>query len=79
MRARLAWLAGAAGVAGAVLYRRLGREGASAGDPRAAELFESAETPVDAAGEARPEARRQVVHDRGRAAAEEMRGRTERA
>ncbi|HYX88502.1 MAG TPA: hypothetical protein VE753_03965 [Gaiellaceae bacterium] len=62
---------------------------ATAEDPRAAELrqrldesraiveereeFESAETPVDAAGEAAPEARRRVVHERGRAAAEEMR------
>ena len=94
MRARLAWLAGTVGAAGAVLYRRLRREGASAQaeDPRAAELrrrldesrgiveereeFESAETPVDAAGEVAPEARRQVVHERGRAAAEEMRGRS---
>ena len=93
MRARLAWVAGALGVAGTVVYRKL-RPGLAPAeeDPRAAELrrrldesraiveereeFESAETPVDAAGEAAPEARRRVVHERGRAAAEEMRGRS---
>ena len=92
MRARLAWVAGALGVAGAVVYRklRLGLAPAEE-DPRAAELrrrldesrtiveerdeFEAAETPVDAAGEPAPEARRQAVHERGRAAAEEMRDR----
>jgi hypothetical protein len=90
VRARLAWLAGAVGVAGAVVYRRLRPGGAGAGDDiRAAELrrkldesrtiveerdeFEAAETPVDAA-EGGPEARRQAVHERGRAASEEMRG-----
>jgi hypothetical protein len=90
VRARLAWLAGAVGVAGAVVYRRLRLGGGGArDDPRAAELrrkldesrtiveerdeFEAAETPVDAA-EA-PDARRNAVHERGRAAAEEMRGR----
>jgi hypothetical protein len=94
MRTRFGWLAGAVGVAGAVLYRRLRPEAAlaPAEDPRAAELrerldesrgiveereeFESAETPVDAAGEPSPEARRQVVHERGRAAADAMRGRS---
>jgi hypothetical protein len=90
VRARLAWLTGAVGVAGAVVYRRLRGGGAAAReDPRAADLrrkldesraiveerdeFEAAETPVDAA-EGGPEARRQAVHERGRSAAEEMRG-----
>jgi hypothetical protein len=94
VRARLSWLAGAVGVAGAVLYRRLGRPAAAEEDPRAAELrqrldesralvtereeFESAETTVDrAAPGAAPdvEDRRRSVHERGRAAAERMRGR----
>ena len=92
VRARLAWLTGAVGVAGAVVYRRLRGGGAAAReDPRAADLrrkldesraiveerdeFEAAETPVDAAEGAEPEARRQAVHERGRASAEEMRGR----
>jgi hypothetical protein len=92
MRARLAWVTGVLGVAGAVVYRKL-RPGVALPeeDPRAAELrrrldesrtlveerdeFEAAETPVDAADEAAPDARRQAVHERGRAAAEEMRGR----
>jgi hypothetical protein len=41
------------------------------------EEFEAAETPVDevAAPEAEVEDRRQAVHERGRAAADEMRGR----
>ena len=93
MKARTAWLAGAAG-AGIALYRRLRRPAlapAPLEDPRAADLrrkldesraiveerdeFEAAETPVDAAEGAEPEARRQAVHERGRASAEEMRGR----
>ena len=37
--------------------------------------FEAAETPVDAAEGPGPDARRDAVHERGRAAAEEMRGR----
>ena len=92
VRARFGWLAGAMGVAGTVLYRRLRREPAPVEDPRAAELrrkldesrgivaereeFEAAETTVDAAAEAGPESKRRVVHERGRAAAEEMRGRS---
>jgi hypothetical protein len=61
-------------------------------DPRAAELrqkldesrgiaderdaFESGETPVDQAEPAAVEDRRRAVHERGRAAAEHMRGRS---
>ena len=88
VRARTAWL-GALGVAGAAVVRALRRKPApvSAPDPRAEELrqkldesrvlvdereeFESAETPVD---EAEVEDRRRAVHERGRAAAEQMRG-----
>ena len=88
MRARLGWLAGAVGAVAAV--RRLRRRPVHDGDPRAAELrrkldesrtlveerdeFEAAETPVDAAGDTEPEARRKAVHESGRAAAERMRG-----
>ena len=91
VRARIAWLAGAAG-AGVAVYRKLRRVPAPVEDPRAEELrrkldesrtivedreeFEAAETPVDEVPE--PEAalddRRKAVHERGRAAAEEMRG-----
>jgi hypothetical protein len=88
VRARTAWL-GALGVAGAAAVRALRRKPAPAPavDPRAEELrekleesrvvvdereeFESAETPVD---EAEVDDRRRAVHDRGRAAAEQMRG-----
>jgi hypothetical protein len=92
VRARTAWLAGAAGAAIAV-YRRMRRAPAPAPveDPRAAELrqkldesrtlvdereeFESAEKPVDEVeADASPEDRRRAVHERGRAAAEKMRG-----
>jgi hypothetical protein len=91
MRARIAWLAGAVGVAGAA-YRALRRKQAPAPeeDPRAEELrrkldesrtiveereeFEAAETPVDQAEAPDVEDRRKAVHERGRAAAEEMRG-----
>ena len=92
MRARIAWLAGAAG-AGVALYRKLKRASAPTDDPRAEELrrkldesrtiveereeFESAETPVDEVtgpeAEAEVEDRRKAVHERGRAAADEMR------
>ena len=91
VRARIAWLAAAAGVAGAAAYRTLRRKQASETDPRAEELRrkldesrpeddereESAEPTIDQA-EADPgvEDKRQAVHDRGRAAAEEMRGRS---
>jgi hypothetical protein len=88
MRARTAWL-GAIGVAGAAIVRALRRKQVSvpAPDPRAEELrqkleesravvgereeFESAETPVD---EADADDRRRAIHERGRAAAEQMRG-----
>jgi hypothetical protein len=86
MRARTAWI-GAIGVAAAAAYRSLRRQPAPAEDPRAEELrrkldesravvdereeFESAETPVD---EAEVDDRRRAVHERGRAAAEQMRG-----
>jgi hypothetical protein len=89
VRARTAWL-GALGVAGAAVVRALRRRPAPAppvSDPRADELrqkldesravvdereeFESAETPVD---EAEVDDRRRSVHERGRAAAEQMRG-----
>lgn len=86
MRARTAWI-GAIGVAAAAAYRSLRRrKSAPAEDPRAEELrrkldesravvdereeFESAETPVD---EAEVDDRRRAVHERGRAAAEQMR------
>jgi hypothetical protein len=97
VRARIAWLAGAAG-AGVALYRKLKRAPAPTDDPRAEELrrkleesrtiveereeFESAETPVDevtgpeAEAEAEVEDRRKAVHERGRAAADEMRDRS---
>ena len=88
VRARTAWL-GALGVAGAAVVRALRRKPAPAPapDPRAEELrrkleesravvdereeFESAETPVD---QVEVDARRRAVHERGRAAAEQMRG-----
>ena len=89
MRARTAWLAGAAGAAIAA-YRKLrpAPSSAPADDPRADELrrkldesrtvaeeqheeVASPETPVD---EADVESRRAAVHERGRAATDEMRG-----
>jgi hypothetical protein len=90
VRARIAWLAGAAG-AGVAVYRKLRRVPAPVEDPRAEELrrkldesrtiveereeFEAAETPVDKVSEpAEVEDRRKAVHERGRASAEEMRG-----
>jgi hypothetical protein len=96
VRARTAWLAGAAGTAVA-LYRKIRRQ-SPAEDPRAEELRQrleesrtvaeeqheeaaSAEVPVDAVVEPKPEPesgevddRRKAVHERARAAAEEMRG-----
>ena len=88
MRARTAWLAGAAGAAIAV-YRKLrpAPSSAPADDPRADELRRkleesrtvaeeqheeaaSPETPVD---EADVESRRAAVHERARAATDEMR------
>jgi hypothetical protein len=90
MRARIAWLAGAAGT-GVAVYRKLRRVPAPVEDPRAEELrrkldesrtiveereeFEAAEAPVDEVPEpAEVEDRRKAVHERGRAAADEMRG-----
>jgi hypothetical protein len=89
VRARTAWLAGAAGAAVAA-YRKLRPAAAPApeDDPRAEELRRkleesrtvaeeqheeaaSPETPVD---EADVESRRAAVHERARAAADEMRG-----
>jgi hypothetical protein len=88
MRARTAWLAGAAGAAVAA-YRRFRRQQpAPAEDPRAEELrrkldesrtvveeqheeMAAPEKPVD---EADVDERRQAVHERARAAADEMRG-----
>jgi hypothetical protein len=93
VRARIAWLAGAVGVAGAAAYRALRRSEAPAHDPRAEDLrrkldesrtiveereeFEAAETPVDEVPEPpEVEDRRKAVHERGRAAAENMRDRS---
>jgi hypothetical protein len=88
VRARTAWL-GALGVAGAAVVRAFRRKpvSAPAPDPRAQDLrrkleesravvdereeFESAETPID---QAELDDRRRAVHERGRAAAEQMRG-----
>jgi hypothetical protein len=87
VRARTAWI-GAIGVAAAAAYRSLRRRSPpQAEDPRAEDLrrkldesravvdereeFESAETPVD---EVEVDDRRRAVHERGRAAAEQMRG-----
>jgi hypothetical protein len=98
VRARTAWLAGAAGTAVA-LYRKLRRQ-APVEDRRAEELRQrleesrtvaeeqheeaaSPEAPVDAVTEPEPEPepesgavedRRRALHERARAAAEEMRG-----
>jgi hypothetical protein len=88
MRRLLAWLAGLAG--GAAAYRAYKRtpqplvvepdpadalraklaEAKAAGDDRA--QFEAGETPVDEAAD--PDERRREVHERGRAALDEMRG-----
>jgi hypothetical protein len=91
VRARTAWLAGAAGAAIAA-WRKLRRpvaQPAPVEDPRADELrrkleesravvdepeeFDSAETTVDQAEPVDVQDRRSAVHERGRAAAEEMR------
>jgi hypothetical protein len=88
VRGRTAWIAGALGAAG-VAYRALRRRPRPAADPRADELrrkldeskqvvddraeFESGETPVDQA-EVSLDAKRRAVHERGQAAAREMRG-----
>jgi hypothetical protein len=84
MRNRTAWLAGALGAAG-VAYRALRRRPKAAADPRADELrrkldesktlvdereeFEAGETAVD---ELTLDEKRAAVHERGQAAAREM-------
>jgi hypothetical protein len=91
MRARTAWLAGAAGAAIAV-YRKLRPQPAAVpeADPRAEELrrtledsrtvdeeqHEEAASPeaTGADAEADVESRRAAVHERARAATDEMRG-----
>jgi hypothetical protein len=89
VRARTAWLAGAAGAAIAV-YRRLRPQSAPAptDDPRAEELrqkleesravveeqHEEAASPETPVDEADVESRRAAVHDRARSATDEMRG-----
>jgi len=89
VRGRTAWIAGALGAAG-VAYRALRRRPRPAVDPRADELrrkldeskplvdereqFESGETAVDEAEPVTLEEKRDAVHERGQAAAREMRG-----
>jgi hypothetical protein len=89
VRNRAAWIAGALGAAG-VAYRSLRRRSKPAADPRADELrrklddskqlveereqFESGETSVDEVESATLEGKRAAVHERGHAAAREMRG-----
>jgi hypothetical protein len=91
VRGRTAWIAGALGAAG-VAYRALRRRPRPAADPRADELrrkldeskqvvddraeFESGETPVDQAEPSLDE-KRAAVHERGQAAARQMRGSNE--
>jgi hypothetical protein len=95
VRARTAWLAGAAGAAIAVVRKLRRQEAPAAEDPRAEELrrkldesrsvvdereeFEAGETTVDEAAEPEPaevDDRRRAVHERARAASDEMRGRS---
>jgi hypothetical protein len=81
VRARTAWLAGAAGTAVA-LYRKLRRQ-APVEDPRVEELrqrLEESRTVAEEQHEPKLESgavedRRRALHERARAAAEEMRGR----
>ncbi|TMM02979.1 MAG: hypothetical protein E6G02_10410 [Actinobacteria bacterium] len=89
MRNRAAWIAGVLGAAG-VAYRALRRQPQPAADPRADELrrklndskqlveereeFESGETAVDEVEPPTLEGKRAAVHERGHAAAREMRG-----
>jgi hypothetical protein len=89
VRNRAAWIAGALGTAG-VAYRALRRRPKPAPDPRADELrrklddskqlveereqFESGETAVDEVEPPTLEGKRAAVHERGHAAAREMRG-----
>jgi hypothetical protein len=94
VRARTAWVAGAAGAAIAAWrkFRQPPPTPAPAEDPRAEELrqkleesravvdspeeFDSAETTVDEAEPVDVHDRREAVHERGRASAEEMRRRS---
>jgi hypothetical protein len=94
VRARTAWVAGAAGAAIAAWrkFRQPPPTPAPAEDPRAEELrqkleesravvdapeeFDSAETTVDEAEPVDVQDRREAVHERGRASAEEMRRRS---
>jgi hypothetical protein len=96
VRARTAWVAGAAGAAIAAWrkFRQPAPAPAPVEDPRAEELrqkleesravvdapeeFDSAETTVDEAEPADVQDRREAVHERGRAAADEMRRRSGR-
>ena len=89
MRNRAAWIAGTLGAAG-VAYRTLRRRPRPAADPRAdglrrklddskqlveeREQFESGETAVDEVESPTLEGKRAAVHERGHAAAREMRG-----
>jgi hypothetical protein len=89
----LAGAVGVAGAASYRAFRRRAAVAEPAEDPRAAELrqkldesrelvqereeFEAAETTVDEADPAEVEARRRAVHERGQAAAEQMRGRSD--
>jgi hypothetical protein len=93
VRNRAAWIAGALGAAG-VAYRALRRQPKQAADPRADELrrkldeskplveereqFESGETTVDAVDSATLDEKRAALHERGQAAAREMKGPNER-
>jgi hypothetical protein len=93
VRNRAAWIAGALGAAG-VAYRALRRQPEPAADPRADELrrkldeskplveereeFESGETTVDAVDAATLDEKRATVHERGQAAAREMKGPSEK-
>ena len=88
MKARTAWLAGAAGAAVAVYRRLRRRETAAPEDPRAEELrhkleesravveeqHEEAAAPEIPVDEADVDERRRALHERAQAAAEEMRG-----
>ena len=80
MKARTAWLAGAAG-ASIAAYRKFRPHPAPAtapdDDPRAEELrrkLEESRSVAEEHHEADVESRRAAVHDRARAAADEMRG-----
>ena len=85
MRRGLAWLAGGLGVAGLVLYRKLRRAPAPKPAVEPAEELRQKLDEARAREEPEPapaltddlETRRREVHERGRAAVEEMRGGSE--